>query len=702
MEKQNILIVDDRPENLMALEAILDFPDLNIVKATSGKDALWLIVQNDFALVILDVQMPDMNGFEVAELIRGKKSTKGIPIVFITAINKEEKHVFKGYESGAVDYLFKPIEETVLQSKVRIFLELDKQKNIIKKQAEELRDSEQKFRSITDSAQDAIILIDNNETISYWNKSAERIFDYSGDMFVDKKLSSFLLANECQKDFQDGFASFKEIDKGCFFDRVVELIAVKSDGTEFPIEVSLAGLKVKAEWGAVAIIRDITSRKMAEDQLRSLAHFDQLSELPNRTLFIDRLEHALALAKRNSLKLGLIYMDLDRFKAVNDTHGHDIGDLLLKEAAKRLLACVRESDTVARMGGDEFTIILTAINDEHDVSHIAEKIIKTINAPFFLAGCECSVGASIGISLFPADGNKPEEMLKNADSAMYSAKKEGKNDFRFYTFSMNARSLDRLTMENNLHKAIERQEFMLYYQPQVDVNTFKVTGMEALIRWSNEELGVVSPAKFIPIAEETGFISLIDEWVIRTACDQNVTWHKNGFPMYRMAVNLSASRFSQKRHIDVIKNVLNETGLPAEYFELELTERLLMENSEIAITALQEFQEAGIHISIDDFGTGYSSMSYLQHLPLNKLKIDISFVRNITTSADSVSIVNAIINLAHSLKLKVIAEGVETKEQLDILHRLKCNEMQGFLFSKPLPSSEFRELVTKDQLCVKN
>ncbi len=439
----------------------------------------------------------------------------------------------------------------------------------------------------------------------------------------------------------------------------------------------------------VAVFSDITSRKLAEERLSYLANHDALTGLPNRTLFIERLTLALAHAHRNRKMAAVMFFDLDRFKIVNDTLGHAAGDELLQEVSRLVAGCLREDDTVARLGGDEFTVILEGIGDDQDVAPIAQKIIDTLAKPMNLSGQEVFVTASIGISVYPNDGRDAHELVKNADAAMYRAKELGKNNYQFFKSDMNARAFERLTLENSLRRALERDEFELHYQPQVDIGSGQVVGAEALIRWRHPEMGLISPDRFIPIAEETGMILPIGEWVLRTACVQNKAWQEAGYPPLHVAVNLSGRQFKQKNLLRMVEQVLSETALDAEYVELEITESVFMDQAAEAIATIGDMRKLGLRLSIDDFGTGYSSLSYLKRFPIDTLKIDRSFVHDITTDQDDAAIVKAVIALAHSLKLMVIAEGVETAEQLDFLREHGCDEIQGYYFSRPLTVAAF-------------
>jgi diguanylate cyclase (GGDEF)-like protein/PAS domain S-box-containing protein len=438
------------------------------------------------------------------------------------------------------------------------------------------------------------------------------------------------------------------------------------------------------------IVQDITERKAAEEQVQFLAYYDALTGLPNRTLFQDRLAKALASARRRGEKVALLFLDLDRFKTINDSLGHSVGDRLLQQAAGRLKEWAREQDTVARLGGDEFVVVLTALKDVADVAVAADRIIKAMTAEFVVQGHSLNVTCSLGISVFPDHGTEGETLIKNADAAMYSAKENG-NGLQFFTQDMNIRAVERLTLENNLRLALERSELFLVYQPQVDIATGNITGAEALLRWRHPQLGLIPPGKFIPIAESSGLIIPIGEWVLRTACAQARQWQEEGLPAIPVAVNVSAVQFRQDRFLQVVRKVLDETGLPPQFLELELTEGLLLSNGELTLTVLQELRKMGLKLSIDDFGTGYSSLSYLKHFPVYKLKIDRSFVQAMTTDPEDAAITSTIISMAKSLDLKVIAEGVENEEQLFFLQAHSCDELQGYYFSKPLTPRDFAE-----------
>ncbi|ARU60153.1 hypothetical protein CBW65_03090 [Tumebacillus avium] len=444
--------------------------------------------------------------------------------------------------------------------------------------------------------------------------------------------------------------------------------------------------------GCRGIMVDITARKLAEERLQHIAYFDVLTSMPNRTLFEDRLSLEMARSRRQSQTLAVLLLDLDRFKYINDTLGHAVGDELIRAVAERLQTCVREGDTVSRIGGDEFTLILPDLRSPQDAVSVARMILQRMTAPFVIEQNELFATCSIGISFFPDDGADLSTLMKNAESAMYRAKERGRNNYQLYTTSMNEDAMQKLSLERYLRKALGLDEFVLFYQPQVNVQSGEIFGVEALLRWKHPTLGMVSPASFIPLAEETGLIVPIGEWVLRTACEQIKSWHAAGYGHLTVAVNLSARQFQQEDLVEMVQRVLEETSVEPRFLELEITESVTMHNVERAIVILNELKNLGIRISLDDFGTGYSSLSYLKHFPIHTLKIDQSFVRDITTDADDAAIATSVIALAHSLNLQVVAEGVETEEHLRYLAARGCVEMQGYHFSRPLPAQEIEAL----------
>jgi diguanylate cyclase (GGDEF)-like protein/PAS domain S-box-containing protein len=446
--------------------------------------------------------------------------------------------------------------------------------------------------------------------------------------------------------------------------------------------------------GRIWYHRDITERKAAEAQVQFLAYFDALTSLPNRTLLKDRLSNAVAGLQRRNEKVAVLFLDLDRFKIINDSLGHSIGDQMLQVVAERLKECVRDQDTVARVGGDEFIVVLSGVKEPADAAVIADRIVNGMTDRFIIDGHSLSTSCSVGISMAPEDSFDCETLIKYADQAMYSAKETGRNTYRFFTKDLNVEAVERLHLENQLHQALQRGEFYLVYQPQIEIVSGQLTGVEALIRWKNDELGSVSPDEFIAIAENSGLILPLGKWVLRTACSQVRTWQTAGLNVVPVAINVSAVQFRQSGFSEEVREVLIKTGLPPKYLELELTESVLLSNADLTCSVLNEFLEMGVKLAIDDFGTGYSNLSYLKRFRANRLKIDRSFIRDLKVDSDDAAIIAAIIGMAKALHITVVAEGVETMEQMSFLRNHDCNEIQGFLYSEPLSTDDMTELLT--------
>ncbi|RXT07119.1 EAL domain-containing protein [Ammoniphilus sp. CFH 90114] len=473
----------------------------------------------------------------------------------------------------------------------------------------------------------------------------------------------------------------------------LETSLLRKDSTVYPVEIQLYLIEKENQSLVLAIVNDIIERKQAEEMIHYLSYQDHITCLPNRMLFNDRLSVSLSNAKRNQSIVTVLFLDLDRFKHLNDPLGHDKGDAILRQVAHKLKFCLRENDTISRFGGDEFAIILSDVGRVEDAGRVAGRVLDKLSETLNFEEFEFRLTASIGISLYPFDGNTREELLKNAHSAMYKAKERGGNCYQFYASEMNARMFERLVLENGLHKALDRNEFVLYYQPQYDSKTLEITGVEALVRWNHPDLGLVPPADFIPLSEEIGHIIPLGIWVLYTACVQNKAWQDAGYPPISVSVILSTKQFKQSNLVQLVSDVLNETGLEPQYLKLELTETDMMENTDEILATLQQLKNMGIKIMIDDFGKGYSSLGYLKKFPVDILKIDQSFIREIESSPSEREIVIAILQLAQILDLQVIAEGIETEEQFAFLRKHDCDVMQGYYFSKPLPLREIEEVL---------
>ena len=555
-----------------------------------------------------------------------------------------------------------------------------------------LRETNQFATEIIQNAGEGIVVYDRNLRYRVWNRFMEELTGRSAEEVMGRFAP-------------DIFPHIREQHVDELLQRALHGEAVSSPDVHYWIPGTDRSGWVSAIYrphfdsrgkiaGVIGLIRDITERKAAEQQIEYQAYHDALTGLANRRLFQEHLTLALALAQRRSRLVAVLFLDLDHFKLVNDSLGHSVGDALLRQVAARLKSSVREGDTVARVGGDEFTIVLQELGKREDAGVVAQKVLRTIADPIDVGGHRLYVTTSIGITLFPDDGDDAETLLKNADNAMYRAKAEGRNMYQMATQELNRSTQDRMTLENGLHVAIERGEFELFYQPQIDVRTMRIIGMEALLRWHHPERGLVLPAEFIGVAEERGFIVVIGDWVLRTACRQARLIHDRcGIPNFRVAVNISARQFRDQSLVQTIEAALADSGLSPSCLELEITESVAMENVELTLSILSTLRKTGISVAIDDFGTGHSSLSYLKRFPIDALKIDRAFVEDLPDRMEDAAIVKSVIQLAHGLNLRVIAEGVETRPQLDFLKAHDCREMQGHYFSIPLPAGEFGALL---------
>jgi diguanylate cyclase (GGDEF)-like protein/PAS domain S-box-containing protein len=548
-----------------------------------------------------------------------------------------------------------------------------------------------------------VITADEKNTILSWNRQASDIFGYSEHEVLGKDLFKLILTPESLR--QSNRALDPIIQGSNDYPKGIrlELEGKDKNNRVFPLDLAISCSRIGDLFTLSVFARDITERKKWDEEIRTLAYNDPLTKLPNRQAFKERVIQAIKLAKQKNHIGAVLYLDLDEFKRINDILGHDVGDMLLTQVTRRLESHVRSDDFVcrngegewnlARLGGDEFTVLLEEIQDPLIAGDIAKRVKDSIVGSYNLKGHEVYVTPSIGIALFPKDGSNVDELLKNADTAMYYAKRVGKNNYQFYSEKMNAAAVNRLKLESKLRNALVSEEFALVYQPQIDINTNEIVSAEALLRWFQPELGMISPIEFIPIAEETGMIIELGEWVLNQACRQNKIWQNAGYNPIRIAVNLSSIQFMQKDLVSTVSTALKDNDLNPRYLELEITESIIMRNINDTISTLNSFKEMDIGISVDDFGTGYSSLSYLKRLPLDTLKIDRSFVKDIPDDEEGMKIASAIIAMAKKLGLGVVAEGVESESHLDFLKEHGCDKAQGYHISKPVPADEMIEML---------
>ncbi|MBX3343918.1 MAG: EAL domain-containing protein [Nitrospira sp.] len=697
--RPTILIADDDPLTRLFVKNALEPAGMAVVEATGGKDALTKFEEEPSDLVILDIMMPEVDGYLTCSRIRSLPRGKRIPILILTGLD-DANSIAQAYQHGATDFITKPVNATILCHHVRYMLR-------------------------TNNVLHALIRSESRLEL------AQRIARI-GNWDWNPKTNRFAMSNElCRlvgvrpQDFTGTFEGFLSLvhpdDRPLVTGALQKLVAqqtpcdidhriVLPNGSDFVIHLQAEAVREEEvdEVTVIGTAQDITERKQAERAIHQLAYYDSLTGLANRVLFKDRLSNAISYAARHDQHLATLFIDLDRFKIINDTLGHTVGDLLLTRVAERLSESVRQSDSVsrhadhepahalARLGGDEFTILLTALPQPEDAGRVARRILDSLAHPFSIEGHEIFISASIGISIYPSDGATVEALLKNADTAMYHAKEQGRNNCQFYSSGLNAAAAERLDLENELRRALEREEFVVFYQPKLNIHSREILGAEALVRWKHPKRGLVPPGVFLNAAIDTGLIRSMDEWVLREACRQVKAWETAGLPAISISANVSNSLFHGRTLPATVADALRDSGLNPSQLELELTESIAMRDVEASVTMLEGLRTMGVRLSIDDFGTGYSSLSYLQRFPLSRLKIDQSFVRDLLTNENNVKITRAIIAMAHSLNLSVLAEGVETEGQLARLREEGCDEVQGYLFSRPVCAEDFEKLLRGD------
>ena len=703
--KQNILIVDDDPVVLKSLKDLLATRGFVADTAIGGREAIACLDQNEYDLVLLDLQMPYVNGHDVMRHI--SQQNMNISVIVVSGETSFEA-ARDACSQGAYDFLRKPYATDELMIAINNALnekKLEKQNKLIHRQ---LRESERLHRYLVNTSPDIIYILDQDGHFTFINERIESLLGYDSKELIGKHYS--ILVH--QKDIEIARYVFNERRVGDRASRNVELrLKCKDDSTQrffdtrtLPIELSSMGMynseenqKKKTYLGTYGVARDITERKIAEDTINFQAYHDLLTNLPNRALLRDRLGLAISQAKREDEMLAVMFLDLDRFKNINDSLGHVVGDELLQQVSTRLKSCIREGDTLARFGGDEFTLLLPKIaKGKEDVSKIAEKINEVLKDPFIIENNELYVSASIGISIYPRDGSNMDSLIKHADIAMYHVKDTGKNNYRFYSNDMTTPYFQNLSLETGIRRALDNDEFHLMYQPQINIKSGEIVGVEALLRWNHPEHGPITPAEFIPYAEETGMIVEIGHWVLRSACAELKHWRDAGLPEIRMSINMSARQLTEKSIVKHVSNTLRDYGIPGHCLEIEITENTIMNDMDSVVHKLKELSKKGVYIAIDDFGTGYSSLSYLHKLPIQTLKIDRAFIKEVNMKHSGNSIINTIVAMAKGLNLNVIAEGVETQQQLEYLQEIDCSEAQGFLFGKPLTADVIRQLLIQE------
>lgn len=705
--RPRVLLVDDDEVNLLLTAAALRERGFEVTEAASGSEALGLLSARTPDVVVLDALMPELDGFETCSLLRATPGFESLPVLMLTGLD-DEASINRAYQAGATDFFVKSPQWSLLDGRLRYLLRSSRTRL-------ELERSKAKLARAQDLARMG--------SFEWW-RGASASFAISAE-----GLRVFGRGPQDRLDFIGVMRMVPADDRHVFLRLLRDVIAHTSVlVTDLPLILPDGRQRVVhieaepefSEQGAVngytGILQDVTDRRQAEDRIRQLAHFDALTGLPNRRQLIYRVERAIESARRGGHEVGLLLIDLDRFKVINDTLGHAAGDELLVEVGRRLRSCVRHSDqilegvldgmgnrshrgleAVGRLGGDEFVALLPEVADERDAERVAQRVLDALREPIFVGGQECFVTASVGIALYPRDGQTMADLLRNSDVAMYAVKSQGRNASAVYSPQLAGHGKQKLELESALHKALERNEIVLHYQPKIDVRAARMVGAEALMRWQRGNV-LVPPADFIPLAEETGLIVPLSEWALKEAARQAKLWSLQFGFSDSIAVNLPSRLFERTDLVEHIHQCVSAYGVPHRSIQLEITENNLMKDLQNVIPSLHRLNEVGVEISIDDFGTGYSSLAYLTTLPISEVKVDRTFVRDLGITPQSSAVVTAIIALARALGLRVIAEGVETLRQMEVLHRLGCSLMQGFLFSKPLPADELERWIAQTVL----
>jgi diguanylate cyclase (GGDEF)-like protein/PAS domain S-box-containing protein len=710
----SILLVDDKPELLNSLHQLILLHGYQPDKALGGQAALDLLAEKEYDVVLLDLIMPGVSGHDVLEYAAAQHLGCKIIVVSGDSSFSGVKHAL---HCGAFDFVKKPYEAGELIATMETALKQSQLESENQVMEGKLKESEALHRFIVNSSPDMVYMLDRNGCFTFLNDRVESLLGFSKDELLGKHYSELVdddhidLARNVFNERRTGSRAASNVElrlKSRLARRGPRLFHVQS------VWMELTAMGVYSDnnertrdnfLGTYGTARDISERKEAEEVINFQAYHDLLTNLPNRALLRDRLSLAITQARRNKRKLGVMFLDLDRFKLVNDTLGHSMGDRLLKAVANRLQSCLRGGDTLSRFGGDEFTLLLPEVRTRDDVVVIAEKILDRLSGPFVIDGHELFVGASIGIALYPEAGDSEEALIQNSDIAMYHVKGRGKNGYQFFSEEMNHQFSTRLSLERELRNGLAQDELSVYYQPQVSLESGCIVGVEALVRWRHPLRGLVEPGEFLGMAEETGLITQIDEYVQQKAFADVVSWQQGGLGDIRVSVNLSALQLEQDNFVERFVANLTAAGLDAKSVKLEITENILMQDMEVVIPKLKELRKLGVRIAIDDFGTGYSSLSYLQQFPINTLKIDRSFVGDIRADASDASIINAIVAMARGLQLDLIAEGVENRTQLNYLHSQGCSEVQGYIFSPAVPAEQVKALLAENpyrKLVVKN
>ncbi|KQQ36184.1 motility regulator [Duganella sp. Leaf126] len=708
--KGEVLIVEDTPASLKLLSDLLTEAGYAVRQAPNGELALWTAQSRPPELILLDVRMPGIDGFEVCRRLKESPQLRQVPVIFLSAQHDTDDKV-RGFALGAVDFIAKPFQAEEILARTDAHVRLGRAQNalaleratleqrVAERTAELAREVEQRRANeefmrlsarVFEATRDAIVVTDPQANIVATNPAFTQISGYTREEVLGHSIT---MLHAGEQDAANLAAIVQAVVHSGHWSG--ELLARRKNGETYPGLLSASTLRNEAGevTNHVALFLDITERKAEQHLIDFLSHHDALTGLPNRLLARQRFEQALAGARRDGRCVSVLCLDLDRFRSINDSYGHEVGDKALQVVSHFLTEAVREGDIVTRQGGDEFQIVVQDDAELGATVALAQKILAGLRRELVIDGQQIMVTASIGIAVSLTDGDSFDELVRNADTALYRAKETGRDNYAFFTERMDAAIRDKLAIQSQLRGAIARNEFEVHYQPQMSLHDGKLAGAEALLRWNNAVLGRVPPNRFIPLAEEYGLVNSIGDWVLESVCAQIRVWQDQGLGEIKVAVNLAASQFANDATVPYVESTLRRFGIAPSCLGLEITEGTVMGDPDKAVAALHRLKDIGVSISLDDFGTGYSSLGYLKRFPIDTLKIDKSFVDDVTTSASDAAIALSVISLAHNLNMQVIAEGVETREQVQFLTERGCDEMQGYFFSRPVSADEFTALL---------
>jgi diguanylate cyclase (GGDEF)-like protein/PAS domain S-box-containing protein len=671
--KPLILVVDDDLLVRVMLQDAFTAAGFETVQAANGDEALRSFTTLKPDLILLDLIMPGKDGYETCRELRRLPGGEYTPVLMITGVESSDS-VHRAFEAGATDFVAKPVNSELLVHRVRYMLRASRNVKTLSENHYRL----EMLKVAVDNLPIGITFSDVNGVIVYSNPAEARMHGYEVEELIGREARKFSTSTRSRR-----------LDPEQLKDIGVwrrESINVRRDGNEFSALLTSISVRDREQHylGIITTCEDISESKMAEEKIRQLAYYDTLTGLPNRGMFQERLQQILAHAQRDGDKVNLIFLDLDHFKDVNDTQGHEVGDRLLRLVAGRLSSCMRESDLLARLGGDEFVVVCQVVESQESVAAVLQRVLNIFNDPFEIEGHQIYSSASIGIAVYPDDSLDASTLFRCADTAMYQAKNEGRSQFRFFSYELNQKVVQRVSLENSLRKGLERNEFFLHYQPLWDLKTAQMSGVEVLLRWQSSDYGLMQPSTFISLLEDSGLINAVGEWVLRTACTQVREWTLSEHRDLKMAVNISGKQMKHPKFLEMLTGIISDTGVDPRNLELEFTESVIMDNVENTVEIFNKLKEMGIQLSIDDFGTGYSSLNYLKHFPVDRIKIDKSFVADVNRKESDAAIIEAIVSMAQSLSLRVVAEGVENSDQLHSLSKLGCDEVQGFYLAMPM------------------